>query len=164
MSVAKQICTQITERLRKEFTVCPAWERTALPMLEKPIAVIGTVQTKSEEGAFWNYLGTEWVEALGCSAERYGRRFSAELSADIYAPREQAEEMEKAIQTIEEMAAEPFEGGVRIQAIRRGEVQSDPVSRYLKCRCTVLCAAYFTVMCDEEGTILTDFILKGVVQ
>lgn len=165
MSIAKQIRQQVMAQLQAAgMKVYPAWEKTALPHLDQPAAIVGAVRTKNEDGAFWNYLGTEWLEEAGCPVERYGRRFCAELFVEVYVPRDQAEALEDAIGKVELLAAEPSAAAVSVQTVQRGEVRSDAASGYLKCRCTVTCTAYFTLMRDEEGTVLTDFILKGVVQ
>ena len=56
------------------------------------------------------------------------------------------------------------QGGLRFSQLQRGETAADSASGYLKCRCTLLCTAYILASRREEDAMLTDFILKGVVQ
>ena len=165
MSAAEQIRKQIEQQLRDAgLQVCPAWERTAFPELESAAAVIGAAKSEREDGALWNYLGLAWDEGQGAMVERYGKRLNAEIFVDLYAPRDQVQAVEQALQTLEEALMAPLCPGLSILSLQRGEICCEDYSRYLKCRCILSCAAYFTQTRDEDGALLTDFILKGVVQ
>lgn len=160
-----QIKTLLADKLRGAgVTTVEAWSRKLLPRLSGAAAVLGFAETESGDAALWNYLGEAWDETLGCPVERYGRRVKVTLFADLYAPMDGAALLDAACGALETLALTPLVKGLRLEAVRRGEVYADSVSGYLKCRCTAVCTAYFTASRTEEGAELTDFTLKGVLQ
>lgn len=160
--------TELTDRLveqLKEMGIAAlrAWERDRLPRLEGAAAVLGIRQSRSSDAALWHYLGNSVDEATGGTVERYGKQVALELYADLYAPMGQAEAIDDLFCQMETLCF-TRQGGLRFSQLQRGETAADSASGYLKCRCTLLCTAYILASRREEDAMLTDFILKGVVQ
>ena len=154
----------LAQRLKEAgIPTVQAWERARLPALEGCAAVLGVEESESAGAALWDYLGLALDETGGQTVERYGRRLTLQLSIDLYAPRDRAPACEEALERLEELLMEPLCAGLRVEKLRRGEMQFDSASGYLKCRATAQCTAYFTASRAEEGATLTDFELKGVV-
>ena len=165
MTGCEQVRTILKQRLEKVgIPVADAWTRKKLPQLSAAAAVLGVKETQSDDAALWNYLGEQWDEDRGCSVERYGRKLRLTLYADLYAPGGAAAKIEDAWEKLEEILFSPVAEGLRAGTVQRGEITADPVSGYLKCRCTAECTAWFTAVRAEEGAMLTDFTLKGVLQ
>lgn len=140
-----------------------AWERKRLGELTGPAAVVGVEELTGMDAALWDYLGFE-ERPDGALLERYGRRLSLKLFIEVYAPREQAAECETALETVEALLLETGAAGLRTETLRRGAVEHDRLSGYLKCRCTASAGAYVTALRASEDAALTDFELKGVVK
>ena len=165
MSVFEELTADMTARLQEAgITALPAWEREKLPEIREVTAVLGVRQSQSSGAAFWNYLGQAWDETAGGPVERYGTQMELTLYADLYAPRGQAEQIDAAFEKMETLVFASAGGGLRLHTLRRGETEADRVSGYLKCRCTMEGTAFITAARREEGALLTDFTLKGVVQ
>ena len=160
-----QIRDPLAARLEEQgIPALAEWTRGKIPALSGVAAVTGIRESESGPAAFWNYLGTRWDEEKGCAVERYGRTVELTLFVDLYAPKGQAAALEEALRTLEELILEQGGSGVSFHALRRGAIEHDGASGYLKSRCTVGCRACFTATRTEEGAPLTDFILKGVLQ
>lgn len=140
-----------------------SWERLRLPELETPAAVVGVAELTGTNAALWDYLGLAALPGGG-TAERYGRRLSLEVFVDIYAPRAAAEACGAALETVEGVLLETGAAGLRVQSLKRGALEHDRTSGYLKCRCTAAAEAYLTAARVDERAELTDFELKGVVK
>ena len=161
----EQVQTVLCEKLRETgIPTVPAWTRQNLPRVTEAAAVVGILETESGPAGFGDYLGTAWDETLGGTVERYGKRVRMTLFVDLYAPKGQPEELERAAAALEEALARPMREQLRAIQVRRGEMESDRPGDSLRCRCTVACTAYFTAAYSEEGALLTDFILKGVLE
>lgn len=141
----------------------PAWERARLGELKGPAAIVGVEELTGSDAALWDYLGLE-ERPGGGTLERYGRRLSLKLFIEVYAPRSQAAECEAALETVEALLLETGVAGLRTETLRRGAVEHDRASGYLKCRCTASSGAYVTALRAGEDAVLTDFELKGVVK
>ncbi len=165
MNGMEQVKAALSEKIAAAgITTVDAWSRGRLPQLEKAVAVLGIRESESGSVAMWNYLGDVWDETLGHPVERYGRHLHLTLFADFYAPKGCADEIQTGCETLEEIFLSPLAEGIQGNSVQRGELHYDRTSGYLKCRCTVTCLAYFTATRTEEGALLTDFILKGVLQ
>ena len=164
MTGAEQVRAALAQKLEEAgITTVAAWERMKIPQLTGTAAVLGVQETESDSAALWNYLGEQWDDENGAPVERYGRKLRLALYIDFYAPKVAAGEIEKCCQTLEEILISDFTECIRTDSVQRGEISYDSISGYLKCRCTVSCAAYFTATRVEEGALLTDFTLKGVL-
>lgn len=165
MKGGKQVRSLLAQKLTAAgLPVAAAWTRAKLPQLTTAAAVLGVQETRSGEAALWQYLGEQWDAARDCPVERYGKKVHLTLYVDLYAPRGAAEAIEQGWETLETVLLEPLAEGLRIETVRRGETAADGASGYLKCRCTAGCTACFTAVRAEEGAVLTEFRLKGVLQ
>ena len=165
MTGCEQVRTLLAQRLEAAgIRVATAWTREKLPQLTTAAAVLGVQETRSGDAALWNYLGEQWDETQSCCVERYGRKLRLTLYVDFYAPKGAAAEIESGWEKLEEALLAPLAEGLRMETVQRGETAADSASGYLKCRCTAQCTAYFTAVRTDEGAVLTDFTLKGVLQ
>ena len=165
MNGIEQVKNALAKKLAEGgITAVDAWSRRGLPQLEKAVAVLGIQETESDTASMWNYLGDVWDETLGHPVERYGRRLQLKLFVDFYAPKGCAKDIEAGCERLEELFLTPLVEGIQGNSVQRGELSYDRTSGYLKCRCTVMCLAYFTATRAEENALLTDFTLKGVLQ
>ena len=164
MNTTEQVIRALVQGLKTAgLPAVAAWQRDKLPALQEAAAVVGIERTESEPTAFSEYLGTAYDAAKDCFVERFGRRLNLTLYVDLYAPRESAAALEAGWNRLEEMLLSPL-AGLRMRSVRRGSIEYDRRSAYLKCRCMLSCTAFFTAERSEEGALLQDFILKGMVE
>lgn len=161
----EQVCGYFAKRLKAtDIAVLREWQRRSLARPSAPVAVIGIQQTKSEEGALWQYIGQFPNASNGEIEERYGRRFEITLYVDFYAPPNMAGQLQKCCERLEEIFLSPSPDALCPMSVQRGEITADSDVGALKCRCTLLCGAYYTAAADEDSMLLRDFTLKGVVK
>ena len=129
-----------------------------------PVAAVGLRTGESHVDAMASYLGQRTDPTTLIPREVYGLKSQLTLSLDLYAPPEKgAAGCDEALEKLHEALLKGLPSGLRVSSLRWEEAQWDPgVDMFLR-RGSLDCVAYFLASPAEDGDVLTDFILKGVV-
>lgn len=149
-----QALTQAGLAARTAFE--PGWAAS----YSAPVAAVGLRTGESRGGAMGSYLGQTQD-----SQEVYGLRLELTLSLDIYCPAKLgAAGCDSALETLHQVMLGGLPSGLKPTELRWEEtVWDEDTSMFLR-RGSLACCAYFTAEAAEDGLLLTDFILKGVVR
>lgn len=125
-----------------------------------PVAAVGLRTGESRGGAMGRYLGQ-----TPDRREVYGLRLELTLSMDLYSPAELgAPGCDSALETLHQAMLSGLPAGLRPAELRWEETVWDEDTAMFVRRGSLSCGAYFTAEASEDGVLLTDFILKGVVR
>lgn len=132
----------------------------------------------------WRYLGSAEVSVAqgdhilcegkryrvrraesGRTVEVYGRKLKMAASLDVYAPRRKgARGCEQTAEAVSEALLDGLADGLTLDELSWEKTEWDEEYGMFVRRGTARCTAYFVATADEESAVLTDFILKGVMQ
>ena len=127
---------------------------------DRPVAAVGLRTGASRGGAMGRYLGQ-----TPDRREVYGLRLELTLSMDLYSPAELgAPGCDSALETLHQVMLSGLPAGLRPAELRWEETVWDEDTAMFVRRGSLSCGAYFTAEASEDGVLLTDFILKGVVR
>ncbi len=127
---------------------------------DRPVAAVGLRTGESRGGAMGRYLGQ-----TPDRREVYGLRLELTLSMDLYSPAELgAPGCDSALETLHQVMLSGLPAGLKPAELRWEETVWDEDTAMFVRRGSLSCGAYFTAEASEDGVLLTDFILKGVVR
>lgn len=127
---------------------------------DRPVAAVGLRTGESRGGAMGRYLGQ-----TPDRREVYGLRLELTLSMDLYSPAELgAPGCDSALETLHQVMLSGLPAGLKPAELRWEETVWDEDTAMFVRRGSLSCGAYFTAETSEDGVLLTDFILKGVVR
>lgn len=134
------------------------------PRMEKPVLAVGLRRVKTEKSGLLEYLG-EREDAQRGTVEVYGRRMQVELVLEAYAPRMVGA---AGCDELSGEAAAALCGrlppGVTVESVEWEQTLWDTRYGAFLRRGSACCSAYFTAeAAQEDGAVLTDFVLKGVI-
>ncbi|MCI9165269.1 MAG: hypothetical protein HFF64_04635 [Oscillospiraceae bacterium] len=125
-----------------------------------PVAAVGLRTGESRGGAMGRYLGQ-----TPDRREVYGLQLELTLSIDLYSPAELgAPGCDSALETLHQVMLSGLPAGLKPAELRWEETVWDEDTAMFVRRGSLSCGAYFTAEASEDGVLLTDFILKGVVR
>ena len=131
---------------------------------DEPVAAVGLRTGESRGGALGSYLGTRLDPTDQSCREVYGMQLDLTLSLDIYAPaRMGAAGCDGALETLHQVVLQGLPSGLKPRELKWEEAVWDPDTAMFLRRGSLTCDAYFTATISEDGLLLSDFILKGVV-
>lgn len=131
---------------------------------DQPVVAVGLRTGESRGGALGSYLGRRLDPADQSCQEVYGLRMDLTLSVDIYAPAQAgAAGCDSALEALHQAALRYLPSGLKPRELRWEETAWDGDTAMFLRRGSLTCDAYFTATVSEEGMLLSDFILKGVV-
>lgn len=165
MNGLEQVKTAIAISLEQAGTAArasfaPGWARS----YEEPVVAVGLRMGESRGGAMGNYLGERVdPETLSCR-EIYGMRLELTVSLDIYSPPALgAAGCDSALETVHHVMLRSLPSGLRPTELKWEETGWDEDTSMFLRRGSLSCSAFFTAQADEDGLLISDFILKGVV-
>ena len=166
MTTVKQVRGAVAERLLGAgVPAMVAYSEPWAKTLSVPTAVVGLRRAEIKNAGFLDYLGQRYDEALGTEVEVYGREIRMTLSLDIYSPKSLGVEgCEETAERVAEVLLSALPSGLRAEELVREEAVWDEKYGLFLLRGSFNCTAYFLAQADEDTTVLTDFILKGVVE
>ena len=146
--------------LRAHSAFAPGWARA----YTGPVAAVGLRTGESRGGALGSYLGRRTdPETLECR-EIYGMRMEMTLSLDLYSPpKSGAAGCDSALETLHQAILEGLPAGLRPTELKWEETAWDEDAQMFLRRGSLSCSACVTAEASEDGLMLSDFILKGVV-
>lgn len=134
------------------------------PRLEKPVLAVGLKSVNTAKSGFLEYLGEREDETRG-TVEVYGRRMQVELVLEAYAPRSVGAQGCDALSgEVTAVLCGQLPQGVCIETVDWEQtLWNTRYGAFLRCG-SACCSAYFTAeAAQEDGAVLTDFVLKGVI-
>ena len=118
-------------------------------------------QVRSEIVSRLKAAGLDAAEAY----EDERRKLKRAASLDVYAPRRKgARGCEQTAETVSEALLDGLADGLTLDELSWEKTEWDEEYGMFVRRGTARCTAYFVATADEESAVLTDFILKGVMQ
>lgn len=129
------------------------------------VGPLGAKQAELAHAGLMNYLGERYDAESGRTVEVYGRKLKMAASLDVYAPRRKgARGCEQTAETVSEALLDGLADGLTLDELSWEKTEWDEEYGMFVRRGTARCTAYFVATADEESAVLTDFILKGVMQ
>ena len=154
MSGLEQVKAAIAKALEQAGTAAraayaPGWARS----YEEPVVAVGLRMGESRGGAMGGYLGEQVdPETLACR-EIYGMRLELTLSLGC----------DSALETLHQVMLGSLPSGLRPTELKWEETGWDEDTAMFLRRGSLSCSAFFTALAEEDGALISDFILKGVV-
>lgn len=165
MSGLEQVKSAIAGALEQagipaRIAYAPGWAKA----YEGPVVAVGLRTGESRSGALSSYLGQRIDPDTQDSQEVYGMRLELTLSLDIYCPpKDGTAGCDRVLETLHQIMLNGLPSGLRPTELKWEEaVWDEDASMFLR-RGSLACGAYFVAAASEDGLLLTDFILKGVV-
>lgn len=159
MSAVNQIRDAVVQTLTAAgLTARGAWDGTA-KTVSAPLLCADVEKTTGKPVAFGGYLGrTEDAQGV---REIYGRVLEAVVTLDARAPSAAgcAETLERACDAL----GAGLPSGLRLRQQDWEAVRWETENHCFFRRCRMRCGAYFTAETPEEGGVLLEFKLKGVL-
>ena len=165
MSGLEQVKTAVARALesagiRVQAAYTPGWAKA----YQRPVVAVGLRTGESRGSALSSYLGRRTDPGTQVCQEIYGMRMDLTLSLDIYCPPEEgAAGCDSALETLHRVMLGSLPSGLRPTELKWEETGWDEDTAMFLLPVSLACGAYFTAAASEDGLLLTDFILKGVV-
>ena len=138
----------------------PGWVRS----YSQPVVAVGLRQGESRGGALSSYLGQRTDPDTQLCQEVYGMRLELTLSLDIYCPpRDGTAGCDSVLEALHQIILEGLPSGLKPMELKWEEAAWDKDTAMFLRRGSLACSAYFVAAASEDGLLLSDFILKGVV-
>ena len=165
MTAAGQVRSEIVSRLKAAgLDAAEAYEDERFRERSGSVVAVGAKQAELAHAGLMNYLGERYDAESGRTVEVYGRKLKMAASLDVYAPRRKgARGCEQTAEAVSEALLDGLADGLTLDELSWEKTEWD--EEYgMFVRRTARCTAYFVATADEESAVLTDFILKGVMQ
>lgn len=165
MNGLEQVKTAVAAALEKAgVAACSAFAPRWAERYSSPVVAVGLRTGESRGGALSSYLGRKMDPDTLSSREIYGMRLELTISLDIYCPPEQgAAGCDEALEILHQVMLEGLPSGLRPAELKWEEARWDEETAMFVRRGSLSCGAFFTASASEDGLLLSDFILKGVV-
>ena len=165
MNGLEQVKRAIAGALEKAgISARAAYEPDWAKAYQGPVVAIGLRTGESRGGALSSYLGQRMDPGTRGSQEVYGMRLELTLSLDIYCPpSEGAAGCDGVLEALHQIMLEGLPSGLRPTELKWEEAVWDADTAMFLRRGSLACGAYFVAAASEDGLLLSDFILKGVV-
>ncbi len=166
MTAAGQVRAEIVSRLKAAgLDALEAYGEERFRERSESVVAVGAKQTELTHTGLMDYLGERYDAESGRAVEVYGRRLKMAASLEVYAPRRKgARECERTAEAVSEALLDGLADGLTLDELCWERTEWDEEYGMFVRRGTARCTAYFVATADEESAVLTDFILKGVMQ
>lgn len=108
-----------------------------------------------------NYLGTRFDPDTATTVPVYGKKLSLTFSLDLYAPKGEPELCLSLFDELGQVLCNSGLEGLVINSLRCGEMSYDAEASMLTCAAELECQAWCYAVRNEDGILVTDFIVKG---
>ena len=166
MNGLQQVKDALMEALETAgLTAVPAFSPGWAKHCRHTVAAVGLRKGESREIGLGRYLGRHTDPDSGVEREVYGRALSMELSVDLYAPANLgARGCDEALETLHRVLMAQLPCGVKPTGLKWDELNWDEETEMFLRKGSLCCEAWFTGEVSEDGLLLQDFILKGVLK
>ncbi len=166
MTAAGQVRAEIVSRLKAAgLDAAEAYEDERFRERSGSVVAVGAKQAGLTHTGLLDYLGEQYDEESGRTVEVYGRRLKMAASLDVYTPRRKgARGCEQTAEAVSEALLGRLADGLTLDELSWENTEWDEKYGMFVRRGTARCTAYFVATAEEESAVLTDFILKGVMQ
>lgn len=138
----------------------PGWAEA----YQEPVVAVGLRTGEAKGGALGSYLGRRVDPETLVYREVYGMRLDLTLSLDIYCPPgEGAGRCDGALEILHQVMLDGLPSGIKPSELKWEEAAWDEDTAMFLRKGSLTCGAFFVGEASEDGTLLSDFILKGVV-
>ena len=138
----------------------PGWAKA----YTEPVVAVGLRTGESRGGALSSYLGQRLDPDTQATQEIYGMRLELTLSLDIYCPpKDGAAGCDGILEALHQIMLDGLPSGLRPSELKWDEAVWDKDTSMFLRRGSLACNAFFVAAASEDGLLLSDFILKGVV-
>ena len=160
MTAAGQVRSEIVSRLKAAgLDAAEAYEDERFRERSGSVVAVGAKQAELAHAGLMNYLGEQYDAESGRTVEVYGRKLK------MAAPRRKgARGGEQTAEAVSEALLDGLADGLTLDELSWEKTEWDEEYGMFVRRGTARCTAYFVATADEESAVLTDFILKGVMQ
>ena len=146
--------------LSARIAFAPGWVRD----YHEPVVAVGLRTGESRGGALGSYLGQRLDPKTQIYQEVYGMQLELTISLDIYGPPEKgAGACDRALETLHQAVLGKLPSGLKPTELKWEETVWDADTGMFLRRGSLRCGAFFTAKASEDGTLLSDFILKGAL-
>lgn len=146
--------------IRARIAYAPGWAKA----YAEPVVAVGLRTGESRGGALSSYLGQRTDPDTQASQEVYGMRLELTMSLDIYCPpRDGTAGCDSVLETLHQIILEGLPSGLKPMELKWEEAAWDKDTAMFLRRGSLVCSAYFVATASEDGLLLSDFILKGMV-
>ena len=146
--------------VRAQTAYAPEWAKA----YSEPVVAVGLRTGESRGGALSSYLGQRTDPRTQVCQEVYGMRLELTLSLDIYCPpRDGTAGCDSVLEALHQIILEGLPSGLKPMELKWEEAAWDKDTAMFLRRGSLACSAYFVAAASEDGLLLSDFILKGVV-
>lgn len=165
MNGLEQVKRAIADALEKAgINARTAYEPGWAGAYHGPVVAVGLRTGESRSGALSSYLGQRTDPGTRVSQEVYGMRLELTLSLDIYCPPgDGTAGCDGVLEALHQIMLEGLPSGLRPTELKWEEAAWDEDTSMFLRRGSLACGAYFVAAASEDGLLLSDFILKGVV-
>lgn len=108
-----------------------------------------------------NYLGIRFDPETSVKVPVYGRKLSLTFSLDLYAPKGEPELCLSLFDRLGQALCSGGPEGLVVNGLRCGPLSYDTQAAMLTCTAELDCQAWCYGISQEDGTLVTDFIVKG---
>ena len=138
----------------------PGWAK----QYDGPVVAVGLRTGESRSTAMGNYLGQQIDPETQAPQERYGMQLELTLSLDIYSPAAVgAAGCDETLPLLHRVMLEGLPSGLKPLELKWEETAWEDTTGMFLRKGSLHCSAFFIATADEDGALLTDFILKGVM-
>lgn len=133
----------------------PAMPKEKMPLLREAVAAVRIAEVQCKESGFLQYLG------LRDGQELYGRALDASLQLELFTPEGRGSSYARQALSLVLNALLSGIVGLELGQIRVGDCQFDASCECFVTVVTVQCSAMCCAIASDDGSFLTDIMLRG---
>lgn len=138
-----------------------AWEGDSRRCHSKAVAAVSLKSLELAPLGQQNYLGTRLDPETAATVPVYGRKLSLTFGLDLYAPKGEPELCLSLFDQLGQALCCGGPEGLVVNGLRCGQLSYDSQAAMLTCAGELDCQAWCCAAQREDGTLVTDFIVKG---
>ncbi len=146
---------------KREIHAIGAWNGDRRLSHGKAVAAVSLKALELAALGQQDYLGCRVDPDTAATVPVYGKRLSLTFGLDLYAPKGEPELCLALFDQLGQALCGGGPDGLVINGLRCGELRYDTESAMLTCAARLECQAWCYAAENEDGILVTDFIVKG---
>jgi hypothetical protein len=138
-----------------------AWSGEKRKGHPKGVAVVSLEGLRLAPLGQQNYLGLRTEDDSTAQVPVYGRKVSLTFGIQLYVPKGEAELCQELFQQLGQALCCGGPEGLVVEELSCGAISFDSDSGSLTCPCQLTSQTWCYLATQEEGSVVTDFIVKG---